>query len=91
MRVSEAWRQGLDAIAITDHIEYQPHKDDLPPQHNRPYDLAVGQARTRNVLMMRSAEITRDTPPGHFNALFLKDARSLETDEFLDAVQFLHH
>ena len=26
-RVGEAWRDGLDALAITDHIEYQPHKD----------------------------------------------------------------
>jgi hypothetical protein len=25
-RVDEAVREGLDAIAITDHIEYQPHK-----------------------------------------------------------------
>jgi 3',5'-nucleoside bisphosphate phosphatase len=24
-RVSEAWKDGLDAIAITDHIEYRPH------------------------------------------------------------------
>ena len=27
MRVNEAWQQGLDAIAITDHIEYRPFKD----------------------------------------------------------------
>lgn len=31
VRVVEAWRQGLDAISITDHIEYQPHKDDVKP------------------------------------------------------------
>ena len=47
VRVNEAWRQGLDAIAITDHVEYQPHKDDVPTQHNRPYDIAAGAARAR--------------------------------------------
>ena len=26
VRVDEAWQEGLDALAITDHIEYQPHK-----------------------------------------------------------------
>jgi len=31
VRVDEAWREGLDAIAITDHVEYHPHKEDIPP------------------------------------------------------------
>ncbi len=30
VRVEEAWRTGLDVIAVTDHIEYTPHKADLP-------------------------------------------------------------
>ena len=30
----------------------------------------------------QGAEITRDTPPGHFNALFLKDANPLDTHGF---------
>ena len=25
VRVNEAWRDGLDVIAITDHLEYRPH------------------------------------------------------------------
>jgi hypothetical protein len=87
VRVDEAWRQGLDAIAISDHIEYQPHKDDLRADHNRPYELAAGHARARNILLTRAAEITRDTPPGHFNALFLKDANPLDTPDFLESVQ----
>ena len=88
VRVTEAWRQGLDVISITDHIEYQPHKDDLRTSHNRPYDLAVGNARSHNVLLVKGAEITRDTPPGHFNALFLSDINPLDTDEFLGAIDF---
>lgn len=86
VRVDEAWRQGLDAISITDHLEYQPKKDDIPTQHNRPYELAVGTARAHNLLLIHGAEITRDTPPGHFNAVFLQDAKPLDTPEFLDAV-----
>ena len=86
VRVAEAWRLGLDAIAITDHIEYLPHKDDVPPKFDRSYELALDGAKTANVLLIRGAEITRDTPPGHFNALFLGDIDPLATDEFLDAV-----
>jgi hypothetical protein len=81
-RIDEAWREGLDVIAITDHIEYQPHKQDLPTNHNRPHELAVGRARERDILLIRGAEITRDTPPGHYNAIFLSDVSSLEIEDF---------
>jgi predicted metal-dependent phosphoesterase TrpH len=84
VRVEEAWREGLDAIALTDHIEYQPHKQDLPTNHNRPYELAAELAKERNILLIRGAEITRDTPPGHFNAIFLTDINALDTPEFYD-------
>ena len=84
IRAKEAWRQGLHAIAITDHIEYQPHKDDLPTKHNRPYELLVGEALTRDILLVRGAEITRDTPPGHFNALFLKDVQALDQKDLME-------
>lgn len=87
IRVREAWREGLDMIAITDHIEYQPHKDDLPTNHNRAHELAVPEAAERNILLVRGAEITRDTPPGHFNALFLRDVNLLDVPDFLEAIQ----
>lgn len=29
IRVTEGWRDGLDAIAITDHIEYRPHEKQM--------------------------------------------------------------
>jgi len=87
VRVDEAWRQGLDGIAITDHIEYQPHKKDVPTQHNRPYVLALGKAKQMNLLMTRGTEITRDTPPGHFNAIFLQDVNPLDTKDFLACIE----
>lgn len=86
VRVLEAWRQGFDAISITDHIEYQPHKDDVPTNHERPYQLAKGGADARNLILIKGTEITRDTPPGHFNALFLADINPLDTPEFLDSI-----
>jgi len=87
VRVDEAWRHGLDAISITDHIEYQPHKQDVPTNHIRPYEIALRRAQEKNILLIKGAEITRDTPPGHFNAIFVEDISLLDTEEFLDAVK----
>lgn len=87
VRVDEAWRHGLDAISITDHIEYQPHKQDIPTNHSRPYEIALRRAQEKNILLIKGTEITRDTPPGHFNAIFLEDISLLDTEEFLDAVK----
>jgi hypothetical protein len=81
VRVDEAFRQGLDAIALTDHIEYQPHAKDVPTKFARPYEIAADSARQRGILLIRGAEITRDTPPGHHNALFLSDIDALNTKE----------
>lgn len=87
VRVAETWREGLDAIAITDHIEHRPHKGDMPTNFNRPYDLAKQTAQEHGLLLIRGAEITRDTPPGHFNALFVKDIAPLDTPDFLEAIK----
>jgi hypothetical protein len=90
VRVEEAWRQGLDAISVTDHVEYQPHKDDVKTNHQRPFELAQDTARAANMLLIRGTELTRDTPPGHFNAVFLENIDKLDTPEFLDAIQAAH-
>lgn len=84
VRIREAWRQGLHVLAITDHIEYRPHKEDLPRGYDRSPVLAAGEAATRDILLIRGAEITRDTPPGHFNALFVKDLPALEHEDLLE-------
>ncbi len=79
VRVDEAWREGLDCIVISDHIEYQPHKNDIPTNHKRPYEIAYGPAKAKNILLIKAAEITRGTPPGHFNVIFAKDIDALDT------------
>jgi hypothetical protein len=85
-RISEAWLDGLDALAITDHIEYQPKKKYIPIDHNASYLIAEQAASEGNLLLVRATEITRDMPPGHFNALFITDASKLAVDSAWDAI-----
>ncbi len=87
VRVDEAVREGLDAIAITDHLEYLPHKKYLPDGHNISYEIANKYAKKKNIICIRGAEITRWMPPGHFNALFIQDANKLIIKEFLPVVE----
>jgi|WetSurSiteA1Bulk_404760.scaffolds.fasta_scaffold00360_10 3',5'-nucleoside bisphosphate phosphatase len=78
VRIREAITDGLDAICITDHIEYQPHDEDIPyADRNRVYQLALEAAKNTGLLVINGAEITRDMPPGHGNALFLSDVNKL--------------
>ena len=86
IRVEEATRDGLDVIAMTDHIEYQPHKDDIPhPNRNRSYDLAAAAASESDLIVIKGSEITRSMPPGHSNAIFLEDANALLVDDPMEA------
>lgn len=80
VRVQEAWQEGMDAIAITDHIEYQPHSKDVATNHNRAFELAGGTAAEDNIVFIKGTEITRSTPPGHFNAIFIGDASGYMED-----------
>jgi len=87
VRVQEAWRNGLDALAITDHIEYLPHQDDVKPDFNRPYEIAKPEADSLHLMLIRGIEITRDEPHGHFNAIFMEDCDTLNTPDQKDAVR----
>jgi len=82
IRVQEALRENLDAISLTEHLEYQPHKDDIPhPDRNRSYDLALAEAKEHDLLIVHGSEITRSAPMGHSNAIFIKDANPLMQDK----------
>lgn len=74
IRNQEVWEEGLDAYAITDHIEYHPFKEDVKVDHNRGYELLQDLAKKQNLILVKGSEITRLTPPGHFNAIFIEDA-----------------
>jgi len=86
IRVQEAVRDGLDAISLTEHLEYQPHSDDIPHlDRNRPYQLAAESARNRDLLIVSGSEITRSMPPGHANSIFITDANLMLLDDPMDA------
>ena len=41
IRVQESFKDGLDAISLTEHLEYQPYSADIPnPDRNRSYHVA---------------------------------------------------
>ena len=54
VRVDEAYRDGLDAISLTEHIEYRPHKQDVVSDHNRSFDLCREQAEKLGILLSDS-------------------------------------
>ncbi|MFS4493739.1 Sb-PDE family phosphodiesterase [Maribacter sp. 2308TA10-17] len=82
IRVQEALRENLDAISLTEHLEYQPHRVDIPhPDRNRSYDLALAEAKEHDLLIVHGSEITRSAPMGHSNAVFIKDANPLLQDK----------
>jgi predicted metal-dependent phosphoesterase TrpH len=76
VRIDEAWSDGLDAIAITDHIVS--HRRVNQGDHNTSYDIALPRAQELGIILIRGGEITKRMPPGHFNALFLKDANAID-------------
>jgi len=86
-RVIEAWEDGLDAIAITDHIEYTPHKDYIKADYNAGWELSKETAENLNIILVHGAEITRKMPPGHLNALFIKDANELTDPDFMKTIE----
>lgn len=90
VRSEEAWRQGLDAIAITDHIEYQPHKADVSTNHNRSYQIARKAGDDLDVLVIKGSEITHKMPPGHLNAIFLTNSLPLGTENWKDQTRIAH-
>ncbi len=87
VRVQEAWEEGLDAIAITDHIEYLPHSKDIVSDHNRSYEIAEPISKKMDIILVKGAEITRNMPPGHLNALFIRNANLLDREDVNDAIK----
>lgn len=78
IRVMEALREGMDAISLTEHLEYQPHLADIPhPDRNRSYEIALKEAADHDLMIIRGSEITRQAPIGHSNAVFITNANEL--------------
>jgi hypothetical protein len=87
IRVQEAIDEGLDAIAITDHLEYLPHKKHVSTDKNISFEIAKKKADNKGLICIQGTEITRWMPPGHLNALFIEDANKLVVDDFLTVIE----
>ena len=75
IRVDEAIRDSIDLISLTEHLEYQSHISDIPhTNRNRSFQIAGGYVQKKPLAIVHGTEITKPMPPGHFNAIFIKDA-----------------
>lgn len=86
MRVNEAWNEGLDAIAITDHIEYRPNKAIINSDLNKSNEIARKRGNEIGMIVIKGTEITRKKPLGHLNALFVQDVNKIDVPNELDAI-----
>ena len=83
IRIEEATKDGVDVISFTEHLEYQPHIEDIPhPDRNRSFELGQLAVNNSDLMVIRGAEITRQInddlkAPGHINAVFIQDANKL--------------
>lgn len=88
VRVEEAKRDGLFALAVSEHLEYQPKAADIPhPDRNRSYQVAAEAAKVnpdatgvdkQPLIVINGSEITKLViQPGHMNAVFITDANKL--------------
>lgn len=83
IRIEEATKDGVDVISFTEHLEYQPHIEDIPhPDRNRSFELGQLAVSNSDLMVIRGAEITRQInddlkAPGHINAVFIQDANKL--------------
>ena len=83
IRVEEAWRDGLDVIAITDHINYRGAvlKDHLVyKDKNAHYNEAITAAKTMGITLIKAVEYNAPDQLGHYNFLFLEDINAIEID-----------
>lgn len=79
-RVNEAVRDGLDAISITEHIDFEGFPDEIKKDYNKTYEIASQAAKGKNLIVIPGVEISPRVPPYHHNAIFIKDANKLPID-----------
>ena len=88
VRVEEAKRDGLFALAVSEHLEYQPKAADIPHKdRNRSFQIANEAAKVKPdatgankepLIVINGSEITKlIVQPGHMNAVFITDANAL--------------
>ncbi|QDH81574.1 PHP domain-containing protein [Echinicola soli] len=76
-RVNEALRDGMDVIAITEHMDYEGFPEEIERDYNKSYEIAAEAAKDKGLMVIKGVEISPRVPPYHHNAIFLEDANSL--------------
>ncbi|AGA78831.1 PHP family phosphohydrolase, histidinol phosphatase [Echinicola vietnamensis DSM 17526] len=79
-RVKEALRDGMDVIAITEHMDYEGFPDEIEKDYNKSYEIAAAAAKDKGLMVIKGVEISPRVPPYHHNAIFLEDANSFPID-----------
>ena len=87
-RVHEAWREGLDVIAITDHTTPQPKH--VVADYSTSWKMARGAAQRRGITLIQATEYTKSEPLGHMNIFFTRDANYYAA-RALDPDSAMHH
>jgi len=87
VRVDEAYHEGLDVISITDHVEPRFRRPHIVATHNAAYELAKPRADARGIILIKGGELTRNMPPGHFNAIFMTDVDELDQTDYTTALR----
>ncbi len=83
-RVNEAVRDGLDAISLTEHIDYEGFPEVVDRDYNQSYEIAKEAADKKGLIVIRGAEISPRVAPYHNNALFLTDANIIPSEYMKD-------
>ena len=85
-RVREAVWEGLDILAITDHIDTRSRRwvkngiISADCDRNTPYELVKKLAEREGLLLINGGELSRRRPSGHTNVLFVKDNNAIVTE-----------
>ncbi len=89
VRVIEAWRDGLDVIGLTDHVDSHIHAGDVKVDGTRSDALARPLADELGLVLIQGVEITKTLPhgPTHFNALFVTDPNALNVPDLFEALR----
>ena len=92
-RVQEAVWEGLDAIAITEHVDTRHQKmvkkgifTKDKCDRNMSVKLAKDAAKGTDLIVIHGGELTREMSPGHWNCIFVKDNEAIvkRAEEFDD-------
>ena len=101
-RIDEAWRDGLDIMAATDHMSIRPVKDKTGTGQATPDNVkakrgaktaksvndAVKAGNNFGILVIPGVELTGNAKTqGHFNALFTTDNKAIYDYEGIQAIR----